>query len=156
MDRLPQAERYISIRSEVFAAVETHLAALEDGVDKMPLTDPKKQPAFASFPGAGTHVALKNLVFRFDLFMGRLEIAEALEEVVNCLRLVRLGWSWFVKCLDPVSVQSGIYNRRSLEHGNPHSNGVSPSILYQRDIAYMWHIVAAFHTGQGQGTFRRA
>lgn len=86
--RLPLAERYISIKSEIFEDIDAQLSlSMESIINE---TTPKDSQALTEVPGAGTHAALKELAPKFEIFMARLEIAEALEEVVKCLRLVRL------------------------------------------------------------------
>ncbi|KAF8531612.1 tRNA synthetases class I (M)-domain-containing protein [Gautieria morchelliformis] len=88
VDRLSQNERYVSIRPEVFAAADAYLSkSMRSSVVQTIATDSEEITALPEIPGAGAHAALKELAPKFELFMARLEIAEALEEVVRCLRI---------------------------------------------------------------------
>jgi hypothetical protein len=91
VDRLSQDERYVSIRPEVFAATDAYISkCMGSSVVPTIAANSEEITALPEIPGAGVHVALKDLAPKFELFMARLEIAEALEEVVRCLRIVRL------------------------------------------------------------------
>jgi hypothetical protein len=91
VDRLPQADRHISINSEVFEAVDAQLSSsIQSIANDTTTANSDDSQAFTDIPGAATHAALKDLALTFEASMARLEIAEALEEVVRCLRLVRL------------------------------------------------------------------